>query len=578
MSGGYDPRKRGWYETANKGNGKVMITDAFASTVGATVVGITKSVYDDGGSFIGNASIEVSLDTLNTILEAMNLGEGSFFMMVQSDGTVLADTGIRKNNFKNVSEVGIPELASFFSSSEQNGSVTVPGGTYSTYLTKKITNTKTGYQILAFCPKETVFAAFHKTLTTTVAICVIFAILAALGTAIATRKVIRPLKTIQNSISENANQIVAGKADLTKRISVKSKNEIGDVAESFNLYSKTLQEIITSMKQTKGALTEAGNTLNNSTNEAMAAITQISSSISNMTGELGSQTASVSQTADSVNKILKRISSLENLVALQAESVQGASSAVEQMIGNISEVNRSVDKMAVSFGTLEADAESGAKTQNELQEKISEIENQSKLLSEANSVIASIAEQTNLLAMNAAIEAAHAGEAGKGFAVVADEIRKLSETSSTQSKTIGEQLNRIQNTIGTVVEATQRGVQGYAHLASEIHETDTLVQQIKAAMAEQQEGSVQITNALHNMNDSTNEVQGASKEMSHDSRVIVENIGTLQKETDSMKQSMGEMSASASKIDSAGSSLAHISKLMEQSIGEMGKQVDQFTV
>ncbi|MBR1404086.1 MAG: HAMP domain-containing protein [Treponema sp.] len=578
MSGGYDPRKRGWYETANKGNGKVMITDAFASTVGATVVGITKSVYDDGGSFIGNASIEVSLDTLNTILEAMNLGEGSFFMMVQSDGTVLADTGIRKNNFKNVSEVGIPDLASFFSSSEQNGSVSVPGGTYSTYLTKKVTNTKTGYQILAFCPKETVFAEFYLTLNTTVAICGIFAILVALGTAIATRKVIRPLKTIQNNISENAEQIAQGKADLTKRISVKSKNEIGDVAESFNLYSKTLQEIIGSMKQTKTSLSEAGNTLNNSTNEAMAAITQISSSISNMTGELGSQTASVSQTADSVNKILKRISSLENLVSVQAESVQGASSAVEQMIGNISEVNRSVDKMAVSFGTLEADAESGAKTQNELQEKISEIENQSKLLSEANSVIASIASQTNLLAMNAAIEAAHAGEAGKGFAVVADEIRKLSETSSTQSKTIGEQLNRIQNTIGTVVEATQRGVQGYAHLASEIHETDTLVQQIKAAMAEQQEGSVQITNALHNMNDSTNEVQGASKEMSHDSRVIVENIGTLQKETDSMKQSMGEMSASASKIDSAGSSLAHISKLMEQSIGEMGKQVDQFTV
>ncbi|MBR1536717.1 MAG: cache domain-containing protein, partial [Treponema sp.] len=65
MSGGYDPRKRGWYATANKGNGKVMITDAFASTVGATVVGITRSVYNEYNEFIGNASIEVSLDTLN---------------------------------------------------------------------------------------------------------------------------------------------------------------------------------------------------------------------------------------------------------------------------------------------------------------------------------------------------------------------------------------------------------------------------------------------------------------------------------------------------------------------------------
>ena len=74
MSGGYDPRKRGWYQTATSGNGKVMITDAFASTVGATVVGITRSVYDFNKEFIGNSSIEVSLDTLTQILSTVSLG------------------------------------------------------------------------------------------------------------------------------------------------------------------------------------------------------------------------------------------------------------------------------------------------------------------------------------------------------------------------------------------------------------------------------------------------------------------------------------------------------------------------
>ena len=74
MSGGYDPRKRGWYETASRGKGKVMLTDAFASTVGATVVGITRSAYSEDGEFIGNASIEVSLDTLTKILGKLDLG------------------------------------------------------------------------------------------------------------------------------------------------------------------------------------------------------------------------------------------------------------------------------------------------------------------------------------------------------------------------------------------------------------------------------------------------------------------------------------------------------------------------
>ena len=578
MNGGYDPRKRGWYETALRGNGKVMITDAFASTVGATVVGITKCVYDKAGNFIGNSSIEVSLETLNTVLEAMNLGEGSFFMMIQKDGTVLADTGIRKCNFQNVAEINIPDLVSFLASSEKDGMITVPGGNYATYFTEKVTNSKNGYQIVAFCPKETVFAAFYKTLKTTILICVVLAFVLALGTALVTQKVIRPLKTIQDSISENANQIAEGKADLTKRIKVKSRNEIGDVAESFNVFSEKLQEIIRSMKQTKGSLIEAGFTLNNSTNDAMAAITQISSSIQIMNDDLGSQTASVTQTADSINKILKSIESLDNLVKVQTESVHEASQSVEQMLEKIGLAHRSMDKMAESFVSLESDAEDGAKTQSELQEQISDIQNQSKLLSEANAVIASIAAQTNLLAMNAAIEAAHAGDAGKGFAVVADEIRKLSETSSTQSKTIGDQLKRIQVTIGTVVDATQRGVQGYNGLANEIHETDILVQQIKDVMSEQQKDSLQIIESLQGMVFSSSEVQNASTEMSQDSRSIVEEIGRLQSETANMKQGMSEMSDSASKIDSVGKTLSEISQLMEDSITKMGKQVDQFEI
>ena len=443
-------------------------------------------------------------------------------------------------------------------------------------MTKFVSNDKTGYLIVAFTPKSTVFAAFYRTLSFTILSCAVISLVIALITAFVARGVMRPLRVIRANIIENTNEIAQGKANLSKRIKVKSHDEIGDVAEGFNAFSETLQNIIASMQQSKKSLTSAGDLLKTGTTETAAAIVEIRGHIEGLKGNLSTQTDSVDQTTGRINEIIGNIQALEGLVKEQSRVVQEASSAVEQMIGNINEVDHSVDKMAASFGILAQDAEKGAETQTQLQKQITEIETQSKLLNDANVVIANIASQTNLLAMNAAIEAAHAGEAGKGFAVVADEIRKLSETSTTQSKRIREQLRRIQETINTVVTSTQQGVQSYTNLANEIRGTDMLVQQIKAAMTEQQVGSAQITDALRNMNDSTAEVQQASKKMTEESHIIMDEVGSLQTETEAMRRSMEEMSHGAGKIGEMGASLTEISSVMEQSIIEIGKQVDQF--
>ena len=514
---------------------------------GRLVIHINRALKVNGKT-IGFFSGVTTSERLSRFVENTELGNTGVSALISGTGLMIASSG----NSNEVDKLFATEDAKKIlsnSSVNGNGIINTANGKY--YLFYSIVE-GTDWRNCIVISEAEVLSIFRKIVSIVVISNFIIGIAVISGVIVNLIRKTQPLIVLEQSI----NKIASGNADLTKRIELKktSNDEIGGIIISFNTFMEKLQNIIIAIKHLKDELLKVDSDLDAGTQDTATSISQIISNIKNVETGINSNSESVDQTTNVLDKISIGIDNLNNMIESQSACVTEASAAVEQMIGNINSVNSSVGKMADSFESLEKKSSEGVQKQDDVNSRILVIASESQSLQEANAVISSIAEQTNLLAMNAAIEAAHAGEAGKGFSVVADEIRKLSETSSEQSKTIGEQLQKI--TDGT----------------------NNLVSQIKNAMQEQGEGSRQISLALTQMNDSTVQVRESSKQMSEGGKAILNEIKTLQDSTFSMKQGMSEMSAGARKINETGNALSGISSLMAQSIKKLGNEVDLFKV
>jgi methyl-accepting chemotaxis protein len=312
--------------------------------------------------------------------------------------------------------------------------------------------------------------------------------------------------------------------------------------------------------------------------ETAAAVNQITANIQNIKGQVINQSASLNETNATMKQVVVNINKLNSHIENQSNTVSQASSAIEEIVANINSVTSTLVNNSGNVKALQEASEIGRMGLQDVATDIQEIARDSEGLLEINSLMENIASQTNLLSMNAAIEAAHAGDAGKGFAVVADEIRKLAESSSEQSKTIGNVLKKIKNSIDKITKSAGSVLTKFAAIDSGVKIVTEQEENIRRAMQEQGAGSRQILESAGNLNDITRQVRTGSEEMLNGSKEVINESQNLEKITLEITGGMNEMASGAEQINIAVNHVNEISGKTRDGIEALMREVSLFKV
>ena len=414
----------------------------------------------------------------------------------------------------------------------------------------------------------------YAMITFAIIICIVMIVMVVLSALLFSKSVSRPIVKMATVLQDIAH----GEGDLTARLPVTGSGEIAQVSQYFNLTLEKIRDLIVTIKDQTRSLSNIGDDLSSNMTETASAMNEISANIQSIKSRVINQSASVSETNATMEQVTTNINKLNGNIERQTGAVTEAASALEEVIANIQSVTTTLIKNAANVEDLKESSETGRGSLQEVAYDIQEIARESEGLQEINSVMENIASQTNLLSMNAAIEAAHAGEAGKGFAVVADEIRKLAESSSEQSKTIGNVLKKIKDSIDKITVSTDKVLTKFEAIDKGVKIVAEQEGVIRNAMEEQNQGSKQVLQASGQLSDITLQVKDESQEMLEGSKEVINESRNLEMATQEITNGINEMAAGTNQVNQAINNVNDLTGKNRENISALLASVSRFRV
>ncbi|MBQ4850753.1 methyl-accepting chemotaxis protein [Pseudoalteromonas sp. MMG012] len=441
----YYAYKRGWWPEAMKKGGLHVSPVSVDANTGDVSAVIKEPIYNAERTLIGIAGIDLQMNKVNDLVEDIRFNNQGYGFLLDSDLKIvhlsaqtshklsITDEGPKGKEGLDGLETQFNDTSGFQAlnraiKSTQAGTayVTLKGRQYyvifnSVKLDSPILDWHVGIMIPVSLIEEPVEAAV---MTTIIAVLVIISIII-LMILWATQLITKPIETL----AETMREIASGDGDLTRRIDIHSKDEVGQLAEHMNTFIDKLRAM---MLDTAAQASQLGNA-----SEQLSAVS----------------------------------SSTNNEIQQEKEQVDSVSAAVTEMAATVTEISRNAQETNQAAELVQRITTDGTTRSTRAQADMTELaghigeaakvvaglEQETSNIGAVIDVINSIAEQTNLLALNAAIEAARAGEQGRGFAVVADEVRSLASRTQESTDDIQKMISRLQQIAQQASTMMQQG-------------------------------------------------------------------------------------------------------------------------